>query len=246
MDLKDRVAVVTGGNRGIGRAISLALADKGAKVAIIYGSSAAAAADVKNEIISNKGEALTIQADVSKKPEVAEAFRAAIEHFRKIDILVNNAGTMGTPNFLEITEEDWDRVLAVNLKSMFNCCQEAVPAFLQQGSGRIVNLSSIAGKMGGKSGVHYAAAKAGVIGLTMALATEFSDKNILVNAVAPGPVRTEMLDKLPQELQKIFADLTLVKRVCEPAEIAHGVIFLLENDFVTGETLNISGGRYLD
>jgi 3-oxoacyl-[acyl-carrier protein] reductase len=246
MDLNEKVAVITGGSRGIGKAISITLSKKGAKIAVNYSSGADSADRVVSEIQGMGGIAIKVKADVSKQPEVHSMFQTVLKHFGRVDILVNNAGTMGQPHFLEISEADWDRVLAVNLKGMFNCCQAVIPIFLKQSGGKIVNMSSIAGKTGGASGVQYGASKAGVIGLTMALSTEFAKKNIYVNAIAPGPVRTEMFQNLPASLQERFADTTHVGRVCEPSEIAHGVVFLLENDFMAGEILNMSAGRYMD
>jgi 3-oxoacyl-[acyl-carrier protein] reductase len=246
MDLNDKVALITGGSRGIGEAISLELSKKGTAIAVNYATKTDSADLVVNEILKNKGKAIKIKADVSKSKEVEEMFRAVLDHFGSVDILVNNAGTAGQAHLLEISESEWDRVLDVNLKGIFNCCQKAIPLFLEQGGGKIVNLSSVAGKMGGVSGVHYAASKAGVIGLTMALSTEFANKNIYVNAIAPGPIRTEMFESLPPATQKRLADLTHVGRVGEPREIAQAVVFLLENDFITGETINMSAGRYMD
>jgi 3-oxoacyl-[acyl-carrier protein] reductase len=246
MDLNDKVALITGGSRGIGKAISLELSKKGAAIAVNYATKADSADLVVNEILKNKGKAIKIKADVAKSKEVEEMFRVVVDNFGKIDILVNNAGTAGQPQLLEISESEWDRVLDVNLKGIFNCCQKAIPLFLEQGGGKIVNVSSVAGKMGGVSGVHYAASKAGVIGLTMALSTEFANKNIYVNAIAPGPIRTEMFESLPPATQKRLADSTHVGRVGEPGEIAQAVVFLLENDFITGETINMSAGRYMD
>ena len=246
MDLNDKVALITGGGRGIGKAISLELSKKGAAVVVNYATKADSADLVVNEILKNKGKAMKIRADVSKPKEVEEMVRAVVDKFGRVDVLVNNAGTGGQPHLLEISESEWDRVLAVNLKGTFNCCQKVIPIFLKQGGGKIINFSSVAGKMGGVSGVHYAASKAGVIGLTMALSTEFAKKNICVNAIAPGPIRTEMFESHPPATQKYMADLTHVGRVGEPREIAHAVIFLLENDFITGETINMSAGRYMD
>lgn len=246
MDLNEKVAIVTGGSRGIGKAISILLSKKGVKVVINYSSDADSAGRVVTEIEGVGGAAIKVKADVTRQSEVQSMFQTALNHFGKLDILVNNAGIVGQPNFLEISEAEWDRVLAVNLKGVFNCCQAAIPIFLKQSGGKIVNISSIAGKMGGLSGVHYGASKAGVIGLTMALSTEFAKKNILVNAITPGPVKTEMFLSFPAALQEKFASTTHVGRACEPSEIAHGVVFLLENDFVTGETLNMSAGRYMD
>jgi 3-oxoacyl-[acyl-carrier protein] reductase len=246
MDLKDKVAIVTGGSRGIGKAIAILLAQKGAKIAVNYFSGVDSAEKVVKEIEETGGEAITIKADVSRKAEVLDMVQTVLNHFGRIDVLVNNAGIGGQPSFLEISEEEWDRILAVNLKGVFSCCQAVIPIFLKQSGGKIINISSIAGKMGGLSGVHYGASKAGVIGLTMALSTEFGKKNIHVNAITPGPIRTDMYEHLPPALQQRFAESTHLGRVGEPGEIAHGVLFLLENDFVTGETLNMSAGRYMD
>ncbi len=246
MDLRNKIALVTGASRGIGKAVALELSKKGVAVAVNYASNADAADAVVNEILQGKEKAMKVRADVSKPQDVDVMFQTVLDHFGRIDILVNNAGTAGEPSFLKISEADWDRVLDVNLKSVFNCCKRAIPLFLDQGGGKIVNFSSVAGKMGGMSGVHYAASKAGVIGLTMALSTEFAKKNIYVNGIAPGPIRTEMFETFPPASQKIMADSTHIGRVGEPREIAHAVIFLLENDFVTGEILNMSAGRYMD
>jgi 3-oxoacyl-[acyl-carrier protein] reductase len=246
MDLNEKVVVITGGSRGIGKAIAISLSKKGAKVAVNYSSGADAADKVISEIEGMGGKAMKVKADVSKPSEVRAMFQTVLERFGRVDVLVNNAGTAGKPQLLEISEAEWDRVLAVNLKGMFNCCQAVIPIFLKQSGGKIINMSSVAGKMGGASGVHYGASKAGVIGLTMALSTEFAKKNIYVNAIAPGPVRTEMFQNLPASLQERFAETTHVGRVGEPSEIAHAVVFLLENDFMAGETLNMSAGRYMD
>lgn len=246
MDLRDKVAVITGGNRGIGKAISLLLSQKGAKVAVNYARGAESAEAVVKEIDEIGGRAIKVKADVVSKMEVSAMVQTVLNHFGRIDILINNAGVVGQPNFLEISEADWDLVIDVNLKGVFNCCQAIIPVFLKQGGGKIVNISSVAGKMGGTSGAHYGASKAGVIGLTMALSTEFGKENILVNAIAPGPVKTDMFQSLSDALKKRLADSTHLGRVSDPSEMAHGVLFLLENDFVTGETLNMSAGRYMD
>ena len=246
MDLNEKVAVITGGSRGIGKAIAILLSKKGAKIAVNYSSGGDSADRVVSEIEGMGGTAIKVKADVSKQPDVHSMFQTVLNRFGRVDVLVNNAGTVGQPRLLDISEAEWDRVLAVNLKGMFNCCQAVIPIFLKQSGGKIINMSSVAGKMGGASGVHYGASKAGVIGLTMALSTEFGKKNIHVNAIAPGPVKTEMFLGLPAALQERFAGTTHLGRVCEPSEIAHAVVFLLENDFITGETLNMSAGRYMD
>ncbi len=246
-ELKNKAALVTGGSRGIGRAISLALAAEGVAVGVNYHSGAGPAREVVEEIRQNGGRALALQAEVSDRAQVETMFAALADEFGGLDFLVNNAGVMGQTQFMKITEEDWDRVLDINLKGVFNCCQAAIPFFQKrEAGGKIVNISSVAGKMGGLSGAQYAASKAGVIGLTMALSTEFAGKKVWVNAITPGPIRTEMYEGLPDEVKQRFADSTHVGRVGEPSEIAHAVIFLLENDFAAGETLNMSAGRYLD
>jgi len=246
-NLSGKVAIVTGGNRGIGRAISLALAQKGVAVAVNFNSNAESADAVVEEIARQGGKAIAVKAEVSAPKEVGRMVQTVVDNFGGVDYLVNNAGVMGETQFLKITESDWDRVLGVNLKGVFNCCQAVIPSMLTRDEGgKIVNISSVAGKMGGLSGAQYAASKAGVIGLTMALSTEFAKRKIWVNAITPGPIRTEMMATLPPEIQQRFADSTHVGRVGDPAEIAHGVVFLLENDFVAGETLNLSAGRYMD
>ena len=246
-NLKGKAAIVTGGGRGIGRAICLALAAEGVAVGVNYLSGAEPAKEVVAQIEKSGGRALAVQAEVSDRAQVEKMFAAVVKEFGRLDFLVNNAGVMGQPKFLEITQEDWDRVLNVNLKGTFNCCQAAIPIFLnQEEGGKIVNISSVAGKMGGLSGAQYAASKSGVIGLTMALSTEFAGKKIWVNAITPGPIRTEMMAGLPREIQERFAASTHVGRMGDPSEIAHAVVFLLENDFAAGETLNMSAGRYVD
>lgn len=246
MNLNEKVAIITGGSRGIGKAIAIFLSKKGARIAVNYSSGADAAEKTVTEIERLGGKAIKVKADVSKPSEVRSMFQTVLDHFGRVDALVNNAGTVGHTHLSEISEEEWDRVLAVNLKGVFNCSQAVIPIFLKQGGGKIINMSSVAGKTGGQSGVHYGASKAGVIALTMALSTEFARKNIYVNAIAPGPVKTDMFLSLPTSLQEQFANTTHLGRVCEPDEIAHAVAFLLENDFITGETLNMTAGRYMD
>jgi NAD(P)-dependent dehydrogenase (short-subunit alcohol dehydrogenase family) len=246
-ELTGRVAIVTGGNRGIGEAISLELAQNGVRVVVNYNSSPDSANAVVEKISQSGGQAIAVQAQVADHKQVSGMVDTVRDQFGTVDFLVNNAGVMGETNFLKISQEDWDRVLGVNLKGVFNCCQAVIPLMLQnEAGGKIVNISSVAGKMGGLSGAQYAASKAGVIGLTMALSTEFAKRKIWVNAITPGPIGTEMLRSLPPEVQQKFADSTHVGRLGDPFEIAHGVVFLLQNDFVAGETLNLSAGRYVD
>ena len=243
MNLAGKVALVTGASRGIGRAIAVALAKKGAKVAINYRVRRDEAEKTLKMVEEAGSEGMIVQADVSKWEDVQRMVEEVVNHFGRIDILVNNAGVLSKVwPIEEISDEEWDRVLNINLKGTFYCCRAVVPIMKRQGGGKIVNISSIAGKMGGYVGCHYAASKAGVIGLTFALATELAPK-ITVNAVAPGPVDTDMLtDELREKLSK----LTPFGRVAKPEEIAHAVIFLLENDYVSGEVVDVNAARYMD
>lgn len=246
-NLKGKTAIVTGGNRGIGNAITKELAAQGVIVAINFNANGASADSLVSEIKKAGGQAFPVQAEVSDRKQVDQMIRTVSNKTGSVDFLINNAGVMGEPQFLKISEDDWDRVLAVNLKGVFNCSQAVIPLMLKRAEGgKIINISSIAGKMGGLSGAQYAASKAGVIGLTMALSTEFAKQDIWVNAITPGPIRTEMYENLPSEVQRRFADSTHIGRVGDPFEIAHGVVFILENDFLAGETLNLSAGRYMD
>lgn len=244
MNLDGRIAIVTGSSRGIGRAIALALAENNVNLTINYVKNRDAALKTAEKVKELGCKAIIVQADVSNSSQVKRLVNETIKHYGKIDILVNNAGILAQNyHITEISEEEWNKIIDVNLKGVFLCCREVVPYMMRQGEGKIVNISSIAGKMGGTVGVAYAASKAGVIGLTMALARELAPHNITVNAVAPGPVDTEMLTpELKQKLEKLSPQ----GRIATPEEIAETVIFLLKNDHITGETINVNGGRYMD
>ena len=246
MEIKGKVAIVTGGSRGIGRATAITLAEKGAKVALIYKSSTEKAQEVE-EIIKGKGRVCKIyKCDVSNYAEVEKVVSQIANDLGSINILVNNAGIAIKENFVETREETWDKTIDINLKGMFNMCRFIVPQMLKHGGGKIVNVSSLAGRNGGTLGVPYAASKAGAIGLTEALASEFTPKGILVNAVAPGPVYTDLLSNLPEEAIRNLEKLSPVGRVAYPEEIAHAIVFLIENDYVSGEVVNINAGRYMN
>ena len=246
MDIRERVAVVTGGSRGIGRATAIMLSQKGAKVALIYNSSPEKAKEVQEHITENGGICKIYRCDVSNFKEAEETISKIVEGFKSIDILVNNAGIAIKANFVETPEDVWDKTLDTNLKGMFNMCRFVVPEMLTKGAGKIVNVSSLAGRNGGTLGVPYAASKAGVIGLTQALASEFTPKGILINAVAPGPVYTDLVANLPEDVIKNLEKLSPVGRFAHSEEIAHAIIFLIENDYVSGEIININAGRYMN
>ena len=242
MELKGLNALVTGGDKGIGKAIVFALAKKGANVAFSYFSEKRKAEDTLQELKVYNVKAAMVQADVRDYQQVENMMELVKKKLGGIDILVNNAGTSGLNTALEkISIEDWNTVIGVNLTGVFNCCK-AAQAELVKNKGKIVNMSSIAGKMGGTIGGHYAASKAGVIGLTFALARELAPQ-VTVNAVAPGPVDTELLSA---EVKDNLSKATPFGRIAQPDEIAHTVIYLLENDYVSGEVINVNAGRYMD
>jgi len=242
MKVEKKVAIITGASRGIGRAIALKLAERRCNVVVNYLKNKEKALDVVKLVKKCGAEGLAVKADVSKFNEVKEMVEKTIEKFGRIDILVNNAGVISKKySIAEIDEEEWDRILNVNLKGTFNCCKAVVPYMIKQERGKIVNISSIAGRMGGMVGVHYAASKAGILGLTYALASELAKYNITVNAVAPNAVDTEMIS---EELKEKIAKLTPLKRIAKPEEVAHAVLFLIENDYITAEVIDVNGGRY--
>lgn len=240
MELRGKVALVTGASRGIGRAIAVALAKKGCNVIINYARGEENAKKTEEMCKTYGVETLIAKADVSNREEVREMVEKAIQKFGRIDILVNNAGILGkTVRPMEITDEEWDRVLEVNLKGAFIVTQEVLKYMKK---GKIVNIASIAGKDGGTVGAHYAASKGGLIALTFNLARHLAP-DILVNAVAPGPVATDMIN---EEMRERLRKLSLTGEIAKPEDIAHAVIFLLENDHITGEVVDVNGGRLMD
>lgn len=242
MELNGKNALVTGGSRGIGRAISLALAEKGANVAVHFLKDDKAADMTVKKILETGAKAEKVQADVRNFIQVQSMMKTVSKSLGSLQILVNNAGMSGA-NFslLLIEEEEWREVLDINLSGVFHCSRAAVLEF-RKALKKIVNISSIAGKMGGTIGCHYAAAKAGVIGMTFALARELAP-DIWVNAVAPGPVDTGFLSL---EQEEKLSKATPFGRIARPEEIAHTVVYLLENDYVSGEVVDVNAGRYMD
>ena len=240
MELAGKVALVTGAARGIGRAIALALAEKGANVAVNYAHSEEKARETVELCRSHGVDAIAVKADVRNREEVRRMVEEVVNHFGRIDILVNNAGILGKAlRPMEVTDEDWDAVLGVNLKGAFIVTQEVL-RYMKKG--KIVNIASIAGKDGGTVGPHYAASKGGLIALTFNLARHLAPE-ILVNAVAPGPVDTDLISP---EIKEKLRSLSLTGEIAKPEEIAHAVVFLLENDHITGEVIDVNGGRLMD
>ncbi|NIN63764.1 MAG: 3-oxoacyl-[acyl-carrier-protein] reductase [Anaerolineae bacterium] len=244
LDLTDRVAVVTGSSRGIGRAIALKLASLGAKVVVNYYGSEDAAEEVVEEIKSGGGEAIAVQADVKDSEQAKELIGAALEAFGRLDILVNNVGITRDTLLMRMKEDDWDIVMNTNLKGTFNCTKAAQRTMIKQRYGRIINITSVSGIAGQVGQANYSASKAGVIGFTKAVARELGTRNITANAVAPGYVPTDQTADLPQELIDYILELTPLKRPGTAEEIANAVAFLAseEASYVSGQVLGVDGG----
>ena len=242
--LEGKVALVTGASRGIGRAIALELARCGAATVVNYNTSAEAAADVVATIEAADGQATALQADVSDFSQAKTLVQAAVKTYGRLDVLVNNAGVTRDQLILMMKEDDWDTVIRVDLKSLFNTCKAAARVMMRQRYGRIVNISSVAGIAGQGGQTNYAAAKAGVIGFTKSLAKELGSRGITVNVVAPGLVMTDLTTDLPEGLCQKAIDLTPLGRFGEVEEIAHAVAFLASDhaSFITGAVLPVDGG----
>ena len=238
-DLNHRVALVTGGSRGIGRAIAIALASAGAAVAVNYRQRADEAHQVVAQIESAGGRALAVRADVSAASEVTNMIGEIERSLGAVDVLVNNAGTGTFSDIESITEAEFDHTLAVNLKSAFLCTQAVLPGMRARRWGRIVNLSSVAARGAGAVGVHYNASKAGLEGLTRGYASRVAREGVTVNAVAPGPIDTEMA--APLKAANI-AERLPVGRLGEADEVAQVVLMVVGNAFVTGQTIAVNGG----
>lgn len=244
--LDNKVAIVTGGSRGIGKSIALELARNGAKVVINYNSNADAANQVVDEIMALGGAAFASQADVSDHAQAKVLVEETISRFGKIDILVNNAGITRDRSFLKLTEENWRKVIDVNLNSAFNTISAALPKMVEQKFGRIINISSVIGQSGNIGQTNYAASKAGLIGFTKSLALETANKGITVNAICPGFIETEMVSEIPGEiLEKIISKIPQ-RRLGQSHEIARAVLYLAtDGDYITGQQLNVNGGLYM-
>lgn len=241
MDLKGRVALVTGASRGIGRDVALALAGHGASVAVNYLRSEAAARQTVEQIRSQGVPCLAVRADVSKSVEVDALVAAVTRSLGEIEILVNNAAISRPQPLADITERDWDEILETNLKSVFLVTQAVLPSMRRRKWGRVINLSSVAAQTGGVVGPHYAASKAGIIGLTHSYANLLAREGITVNAVAPALIATEMLLANPNAR----ADLIPIGRFGEAGEVTDVVVMLATNGYITGQTINVNGGWYM-
>ena len=245
--LENKVALVTGGSRGIGEAIARKFAEQGADVAFTYLSSEERAKGIEEELKALGSNAKAYRSDASSFTDAEALAKAVLEDYGKIDVLINNAGITQDNLMLRMTEEAWDAVIQTNLTSCFNCCRAVIDSMRGAGFGRIVNIGSINGQAGQYGQVNYAAAKSGIHGFTKALAQEGAAKGVTVNAIAPGYINTEMVQAVPENvLEKIVARIP-VGRLGEAHEIARGVAFLVSDDggFITGSTLSINGGQHM-
>jgi len=246
MRLRDKVAAVTGGGQGIGRAIALALGREGA-VVVVADLDLEAAGQVVREVEAGAGRALAVRADVTRPADAEAIVQAAVETFGRLDILVNNAGTYPSADIVDMDEAQWDLVLAVNLKGTFLCSQAAVRRMIAQGRGTIVNVASVDAKTRTTGNAHYAAAKAGVISFTRTLACEMAPHGIRVNAVAPGWIATKTLKAKSDRWKRAIEEIP-VGRLGTPEDVAEAVLFLVSDvaGYITGEVLDVNGGMVMD
>lgn len=245
--LSGKTAVVTGGSRGIGRAIALKLAELGANIVLNYNSSVNAVEEVVKEIEQKGSQSIAVQGDVSKFDDAEKIVKAAVDKFGSLDILVNNAGITKDGLLLRMKEEDFDKVVDVNLKGAFNCIRHASAVMLKQRSGRIINISSVVGITGNAGQVNYAAAKAGIIGVTKSAARELASRGITVNAVAPGYIKTDMTNVLTDKTKELIMSSIPLKRMGNPEDVAEAVAFLASESaaYITGQVIHIDGGMVM-
>ena len=246
MSLSERVAFVTGASQGIGRACALRLAKAGAAVAVAARNQEKLN-EVVNEVTANGGRASSFPLDVTDEEQVKSTIKAAITEFGKIDILVNNAGITRDQLVLRMKRADWDAVLQTNLTSAYLCTQQVTSSMLKQRWGRIINITSVFGQMGQAGQANYAASKAGLIGLTMAIARELGSRNITCNAVAPGFIETAMTEVLGEEFKQGAAKQIPLGRVGTVDDVANAVAFLASDEaaYITGHVLNVNGGMLM-
>lgn len=246
-DVSGKVAIVTGGSRGIGRAISLALAEGGADILLNYARNDKAADKVKKEIEKMGRKCVTIRADVGKFQQAQNLGKAVMNHFGRVDILINNAGVNRDRTLRRMTKEQWDEVIQTNLSSIFNCTKAVLEPMMAQDEGVIVSVSSIIGEMGNVGQVNYASTKAGIIGFTKSMARELARNNIRVNAIAPGFVETDMVAALPEDVKDQIRSQIALGRMGNPEEVGLGVLYLCSPAarWITGITLRMNGGHYI-
>lgn len=247
MNLSGKVALVTGASRGIGRAIALYLAQLGAKVAVNYASSEDEARKVVETISRDGGQAILVQGDVSNSSDVEAIVNKVVEEWGTIDILVNNAGINRDTLLMRMKEEDWDKVINVNLKGVYNCTRSVSRIMMKKRYGKIINISSIVGVVGNIGQANYAAAKAGIIGFSKSVAKELASRNVQVNVVAPGFIETDMTNALSDSIKENILSQIPVGRYGKPEEVAYVVGFLASDlsQYITGQVIHVDGGMIM-
>ena len=245
--LEQKIALVTGGSRGIGRAISQRLAAMGATVGINYVANPTAAEETLHLIEAAGGKGFTVQCNVADAAAVQEQVKQIIATYERIDILVNNAGITRDGLMARMKDDDWDRVLDTNLKGAFVCSKAAMRTMMKNRWGRIINVTSVVGFVGNAGQVNYAAAKAGLVGLTKSMARELAGRNITVNCIAPGYITTDMTSGLPEDVQAALMAQIPMGTLGTPEDVANAAAFLASPDsgYITGQTLHVNGGMYM-
>ncbi|MBI2427594.1 MAG: 3-oxoacyl-[acyl-carrier-protein] reductase [Ignavibacteriales bacterium] len=246
-NLSGKIALVTGGSRGIGRSIVQMLSESGATVAFTYRSRKEEADSLVAELQSKGGKAVAFQSDAANTAQSNDVVQGVIKEFGRLDILVNNAGITKDGLLMRMSEQDWDDVIATNLKSVFNFTKAAVRQMMSQQSGKIINISSVVGITGNAGQANYVASKAGVIGFTKSIAKEIASRNVQVNAIAPGFIETEMTEKLNEKQKESILGIIPMRRMAKPEEVASVVCFLASDgaNYITGQTLCVDGGMVM-
>lgn len=246
MIFDDKIALITGASRGIGKAIALELSSQGAYVVINYHRSGSEAEEVASSIVNSGGKCKLNRFDVSDFARVQEEIEKVAEELGGLHILVNNAGIAKDGLLLRMKESDWDEVLSVNLKGVFNCTKAASKIMLKQRYGRIINITSIVGEMGNGGQTNYSASKAGIIGFTKSTAKELGSRNITVNAISPGFIETDITRDLSEKIKDTYIEAIPLGRFGEPQDVAKAVMFLASDDasYITGEVIRVNGGLY--
>ena len=243
--MTNKVIIVTGGSRGIGASIVKLLAEEDYKVILNYNQSEHAAEEIKQELLQQGKKIEIFKADVSKREDVRKLIQFAIEKFHKIDVLINNAGIAQEKLFTQITDEDWNKMIQTNLNSVFSCTQEVVPYMLEKQAGSIINISSIWGVTGGSCEVHYSVTKAGIDGMTKALAKELGPSHIRVNSIAPGAIDTDMNKNVTEEeWEEVKREIPL-DSIGKAKDVAKCAKWLIEDEYTTGQVISINGGWYI-
>jgi acetoacetyl-CoA reductase/3-oxoacyl-[acyl-carrier protein] reductase len=244
--LSDKTALVTGASRGIGRAIAIDLAREGAKVAVNYQSNEDKAREVANEISKFGGTAMLLRADIASSVEARAMVKKVLDEWGRLDILVNNAGVTRDKSLRKLDDESWNKVVQTNLNGCFYCTSAAIPAMVEHGYGRIVNVSSMNGQVAAFGQANYSASKGGIIAFTKTAALELAKSNITVNAVCPGFTETDMFAEVPEKVQEQIKQRIPLGRFAKPEEIAKAVVFLVvDGDYITGQQINVNGGAYM-